>query len=99
MLRRLMLLSIENAPADHVERMRGALAAAADNVDGVVSSVVHDALPINKSPCTLVWETVFADQDALDVYRDHPYHTDVLIPLFTAIQFNATTAFVDASGA
>ncbi|MEO8696017.1 MAG: Dabb family protein [Acidimicrobiales bacterium] len=96
MLRRVMLLSIENPNPAHLERMRSALAAATDNVDGVVSSVVHDALPINKSPCTFVWETVFADQAALDVYRDHPYHTDVLIPLFTAIQFNAMTAFIDS---
>jgi hypothetical protein len=94
MLRRVMLLSIENPNEDHLERMRTALVDAADNVDGVVSSVVHDALPINKSPCTLVWETVFEDQAALDVYRDHPYHTDVLIPFFTAIEFKATTAFV-----
>ena len=99
MLRRVMLLSIQNPDQAHLDRLRAALAGAASNVEGVVSSVVHDALAINKSPCTFVWETVFVDQAALDVYRDHPYHTDVLIPLFTAIQFTATTAFFDDTAA
>jgi hypothetical protein len=94
MIRRLMLISIENPTDAHLERMRSRLADTAENVEGVVASVVHDALPINNSPCTFVWETVFADQAAIDVYRDHPYHTDVLIELFTSVEFNVTSAFI-----
>ena len=94
MIRRLMLISIESPTEAHLERMRRSLADTAANVEGVIASVVHDALPINNSPCTFVWETVFADQAAIDVYRDHPYHTDVLIELFTSVQFNVTTAFI-----
>ena len=99
MLRRVMLISIENPTDAHLERMRTCLADTAAQVDGVVASVVHDALPINNSQCSFVWETVFDDQAALERYRDHPYHTDVLIGLFTSVQFSATTAFVNYSGA
>jgi hypothetical protein len=94
MIRRLMLISIESPTEDHLERMRRSLTDTAANVEGVIASIVHDALPINNSPCTFVWETVFADQAAIDVYRDHPYHTDVLIELFTSVQFTVTTAFI-----
>ena len=99
MIRRLMLITIESPTDDHLERMRNRLTETAANVEGVVASVVHDALPINNSPCTFVWETVFADQAAIDGYRDHPYHTDVLIELFTSVQFNVTTAFIAEPGA
>lgn len=98
MIRRFMLISIENPTEAHLERMRSRLAETAANVEGVVASLVHDALPINNSPCTFVWETVFADQAAIDVYRDHPYHTDVLIELFTSVQFNVTSAFIAEPG-
>jgi hypothetical protein len=94
-----MLISIGSPTDAYLERMRGCLAATAAHVEGVVASVVHDALPINNSQYTLVWETTFADQAAIDRYRDHPYHTDVLIELFTSVQFNVTTAFVADSGA
>ena len=98
MLRRVMLITIKNAPDGHADRMRERLSAAADNVDGIRASTVYDALPINKSPCTFVWETDFDDQAALDHYRDHRYHVDELIPLFTSIEFDASTAFVHLDG-
>ena len=98
MIRRVMLIAIENPTADHVERMRKVLLAAPSNVEGIVESVVHDALPINNSPCTLVWDTVFADQAAIDHYRDHPYHTGTIRDIFVEVQFNVTSAFIDDAG-
>ena len=98
MLRRVMLITIKNAPDGHADRMRERLSAAADNVDGIRASTVHDALPINNSPWTFVWETDFDDQAALNDYRDHRYHVDELIPLFTSIEFEASTAFVHLDG-
>ena len=99
MIRRVMLISIESPTDAHLERMRSCLADTANQVDGVVASVVHDALPLNNSQCNFVWETVFTDTAAFEGYRDHPYHTDVLIGLFTSVQFTATTAFVNYAGA
>jgi hypothetical protein len=93
-----MLITIKNAPDGHVDRMRTHLSETAANVEGIRSSTVYDALPVNNSPCTFVWETVFDDQAALDRYRDHPYHTEVLIGLFTSVEFEAATAFVRAGG-
>ena len=89
-----MLIAIKNAPEGHGDRMRERMAAAADNVEGIRASTVHKALPVNNSPWTFVWQTDFDDQGALDRYRDHPFHVDELIPLFTSIEFEATTAFM-----
>jgi len=99
MIRRVMLIAIENPTADHLERMRRILLAAPSNVEGIVESAVHDALPINKSPCTLVWDTVFADQAAIDRYTDHPYHTGTIRDIFVEVTFNVTSAFFEDSGA
>ena len=99
MIRRVMLITIENPDPAHLDRMRRGLSETTDHVDGVVKSVVHEALPINNSPCTFVWDTVFADRAAIEAYRDHPYHTGVLVELFTSAQFNVTTAFVEDDGA
>lgn len=94
MLRRLMFIAIKNAPDGHADRMRERMSAAPDNVDGIRTSTVHEALPVNKSPWTFVWQTDFDDQAALDTYRDHPFHVEELIPLFTSIEFESATAFV-----
>ena len=99
MIRRVMLIAIENPTADHLERMRRVLLAAPSNVEGIVESVVHDALPINNSPCTLVWDTVFADQAAIDRYTDHPYHTGTIRDIFVEVQFSVTSAFFNDAGA
>lgn len=99
MIRRVMLITIENPDPAHLERMRRCLSETTAHVEGVVKSVVSQALPINNSPCTFVWDTVFADRAAIEVYREHPYHTGVLVDLFTSVKFNATTAFVDDAGA
>ena len=93
MIRRVMLIAIENPTADHLDRMRRVLLAAPRNVDGIVESVVHDALPINNSPCTLVWDTVFDDQAAIDRYTDHPYHTGAIRDVFVEVKFSVTSAF------
>jgi hypothetical protein len=98
MLRRVMFITIKNAPDGHADRMRERLTAAADHVDGIRASTVHDALPINDSPWTFVWQTDFADRAALDHYRDHRYHVDELVPLFTSIEFEASTAFIQLDG-
>ena len=95
MLRRLMLITIKNAPDGHADRMRERMSAAVDAVEGIRASTVHDAFPVNNSPWTFVWETDFDDQAALDTYRDHPFHRDELIPLFTSIEFEAATAFMN----
>jgi hypothetical protein len=95
MIRRVMLISIEDPNADHLERMRRCLRDASTKVEGIVESVVRDALPINNSPCNLVWDTVFADQEAIDRYCDHPYHTGAIREVFVEVQFNVMTAFVN----
>jgi hypothetical protein len=94
MLRRVMFIAVKKAPDGHVDLMRERMSAAPDNVDGVRASRVRDALAVNNSPWTLVWETDFDDQAALDHYRDHRFHVEELIPLFTAIEFETATAFV-----
>lgn len=94
MLRRVMLITIKNAPEGHADRMRERLTAAADNVDGIRASTVYDAVPVNNSACTFVWHTDFDDKAALDHYRDHRFHVDELIPLFTSIEFDSATAFI-----
>ena len=78
MIRRVMLIAIENPTADHLERMRRCLHDAPAHVEGIVESVVRNALPINNSQTNLVWDTVFADEAAIDRYRDHPYHTGAI---------------------
>jgi hypothetical protein len=95
MIRRVMLIAIENPNADHLDRMRRCLLEAPKHVEGIVESVVSDALPINNSPSTLVWDTVFADQAAIDRYRDHPYHTGAIRDVFTEVQFTVMSAFVN----
>ena len=95
MLRRVMLIAVKNAPDGHADRMRERMSAAVDAVEGIRASTVHEALPVNNSPWTFVWETDFDDQAALDRYRDHPFHVDELIPLFTSIEFEAATAFMN----
>jgi len=99
MIRRVMLIAIENPTADHVERMRKVLLAAPSNVEGLVESVVHDALPINNSPCTLAWDTVFADQAAIERYTDHPYHTGAIRDVFLEVKFSVTSAFFNDADA
>ena len=95
MIRRVMLIAIENPTADHLERMRRCLHDAPAHVEGIVESVVRDALPINDSKTNLVWDTVFADEAAIDRYRDHPYHTGAIRDVFVEVQFNVMTAFMN----
>ena len=95
MIRRVMLIAIENPTADHVERMRRCLRDAPAHVEGIVESVVLDSLPINDSKTNLMWHTVFADQAAIDRYRDHPYHTGAIRDVFVEAQFNVMTAWVN----
>ena len=94
MFRRMMHIQIEEPSPAHLTRMKAVLEATSAEIDGVVSSVVHDALPLNNSPYTLVWETVFKDQAALDHYRDHPYHTGPIRDVFTEVKFQTASAFV-----
>jgi hypothetical protein len=96
MIRRVILFTIEKPTAVHLARMRACLTDTPYQVPGIVTSVVHDAKPINNSPVTLMWETVFADDAAIDRYSDHPYHTGPIRDLFTAVDFQVATAFIDA---
>ena len=88
-----MLISIENPDDADLERIRACLTATAIEIEGVIESSVYDALPINNSPYRLVWDTLYADDAALERYRDHPYHTKDLREVFTAVSFSAATAF------
>ena len=72
------MIAIEQPDPAHLARMRTVLEAATEEVEGIIASKVHDALALNNSPYTLVWETTFADQAAIDRYRDHriPHRSD-----------------------
>jgi hypothetical protein len=88
-----MLLSIDGASPAALDEIRRRLVETPAHVEGVTSSEVHDTLPALNADWTLVCETEFEDEAAVQRYRDHPYHLGPIRQSFEGLSLRVSSAF------
>ncbi len=96
MIRRVMLLSIDGASPAALDEIRKRLVDTPAHVEGVTSSEVYETLPSLNADWTLVCDTAFDDEAAVQRYRDHPYHLGPIRQAFEGLSVRVSSAFYQA---
>jgi hypothetical protein len=94
-----MLLAIDGASPATLDEIRRRLVETPAHVEGVTSSEVYDTLTALNADWTLVCETEFEDEAAVQRYRDHPYHLGPIRQSFEGLSLRVSSAFFRADEA
>ena len=71
----------DGTPPNRIEEILGNIRALPSKVPGITRVSIGANLRAN-SPISHMWDMEFAAAGSVKVYQDHPYHKEILVPIF-----------------